>query len=57
MEAVNLQVKLSGKYAEAFELFKNRPIMGGSKKNTLAMKEIIRTLPEFKEVGGENEQG
>ena len=44
---VNLQVKLTGKYAEAFALFKDRPEVGESRKNTVAMQEIVRTLPEW----------
>jgi len=47
---INLQVKLTGQYAEAFEMVKDRPELGGSRQNTLAIKEIIRSLPEWKKV-------
>ena len=50
MENVNLQVKLSGKYADAFRLFKERPKMQGKTTNTVTIMEIIQTLPEWKVV-------
>lgn len=52
MDAINLQVKLTGDYAKAFELFKNRPEVGVTRKNTVAVQELIRTTPEWKEVTG-----
>ena len=47
MDSINLQVKLSGKHAEAFERFKDRPVVGETRKNTVAVQRMIETLPEW----------
>ena len=50
MDAINVQVKLTGLFAQAFEKFKDRPCVGESRKNTVAVQEMIRTTPEWKEL-------
>lgn len=57
MTIINLQVKLTGKYADAFLEVKRRPAMDGMDTNTAAMLEIIRSLPEWKIVNSKDYAG
>lgn len=52
MEKINLQVKLTGTYAETFNRFKKNHPMDG-RDNIVAMMAMLRTLPEWKEVNSE----
>lgn len=50
MDAMNIQVQIDGKHVEAFERFKDRPEISPARKNTVAIKRLIETTPEWKEV-------
>lgn len=50
MAKINIQVCLQGAHAEAFEKFKDRPIVGSTRKNTVALMRLIETTPEWEAV-------